>query len=81
MTHEEIYTALKRIISDRLEVEEKEITPEKTMNDLGADSLDAVDTLMEIEKEFDIAISDSDMEKLSTIKDILDYLQIHIPNN
>lgn len=86
MTREEIFSKLKPVIADRLNVNESEITEDKKLtgkdNDsLGADSLDAVDTIMEIEKEFDIAIPDTDMEKLITVKDIVDYIEAHTKNN
>lgn len=77
MTREEILSKLKPVIADRLSIEESEITEDKKLSDLGADSLDAVDTIMEIEKAFDIAIPDNDMEKLSTVKDIIDYIESH----
>lgn len=77
MTKEEISIKLIRIVANHLDIEESEITPEKTMKELGADSLDAVDTLMQIEQAFDIAITDLAMEKLNTIKDIIDYIEQH----
>ena len=81
MNKEEILTKLKPIIADRLSVHESEITEDKTLSDLHADSLDAVDVIMEIEKAFDIAIPDADMENLTTIKSIVDYIESHTKNN
>ena len=80
MTREEILTKLKLIVADKLNVNESEVTEDKKItgkdNDcLGADSLDAVELIMEVEKEFDIAISDTHMEKLTTIKSIVDYIK------
>lgn len=69
MKKEEIILQLYPLIADSLNVQESEITEDKNLKDLGADSLDVVDTIMEVEKEFDIAIPDTDMEKLITVKD------------
>lgn len=77
MTPEEIFAKLKPVIADSLSIAESEITEDKKLTDLGADSLDAVNTIMEIEKAFDIAIPDSDMDKLISIKDIIDYISEH----
>lgn len=73
----EIFEKVKIIVADRLNVKESEVTFEKRFKDLGADSLDAVDTIMEIEKKFDMSISDNDMEKLTTIESIVDYIEDH----
>ncbi|MEX0601634.1 MAG: acyl carrier protein [Rhodothermales bacterium] len=64
------------IIVEKLGVEESDITPEASFtNDLGADSLDTVELIMEFEKEFDITIPDEDAEKIATVGDAVDYLQ------
>jgi len=63
------------IIVEKLGVEESDVTPEASFtNDLGADSLDTVELIMEFEKEFDITIPDEDAEKIATVGDALDYL-------
>lgn len=63
------------IIVDKLGVEESQITDEASFTkDLGADSLDTVELIMEFEKEFDITIEDSDAEKIQTVKDVVNYL-------
>ena len=78
MNREEILAKLKPLIADSLNVNESEVVPEAILTtDLHADSLDAVDTIMIIEKEFDIAITDADMEKLTTVKSIVDYIEQH----
>lgn len=77
MTREEILFRLKPVIADRLSIQEQEITEDKKLTELGADSLDAVDTIMEIEKAFDIAIPDGDMEKLTDVRSIVDYIESH----
>lgn len=67
---------VKSIIVEKLGVEESDITPEASFtNDLGADSLDTVELIMEFEKEFDVTIPDEDAEKISTVGDAVDYLK------
>lgn len=64
------------IIVNKLGVEESQVTDEASFTkDLGADSLDTVELIMEFEKEFDITIEDSDAEKIQTVKDVVDYLE------
>lgn len=67
---------VKSIIVEKLGVDESEITRDASFtNDLGADSLDTVELIMEFEKEFDTTIPDEDAEKISTVGDAIDYLQ------
>lgn len=75
MNKEEIFKQLKPILADRLSISEETITEESTFEDMGADSLDRVDTIMAIEKSFDIAMKDEEMEKLKCVKDIVEYIQ------
>lgn len=64
------------IIVDKLGVEESEITMESNFtNDLGADSLDTVELIMEFEKEFNIAIPDDQAEKISTVGEAVKYIE------
>jgi len=64
----EIAQKVKSIIIDKLGVEESEVTPEASFtNDLGADSLDTVELIMEFEKEFNISIPDDQAENISTV--------------
>lgn len=64
------------IIVDKLGVEESEITMESNFtNDLGADSLDTVELIMEFEKEFNIAIPDDQAEKIATVGDAVKYIE------
>jgi len=66
------------IIADKLGVDESDIAPEASFtNDLGADSLDTVELIMEFEKEFDLTIPDEDAEKIATVGDAVSYLQEH----
>lgn len=64
------------IIVDKLGVEESEVTNEASFtNDLGADSLDTVELIMEFEKEFNIAIPDDQAENIQTVGDAISYIQ------
>ena len=64
------------IIVDKLGVSESEVTPNANFtNDLGADSLDTVELIMEFEKEFNIAIPDDEAEKISTVGEAVDYIE------
>ena len=64
-----------KIIVDKLGVDESEVTQEASFtNDLGADSLDTVELIMEFEKEFDISIPDESAEKIQTVGDAVTYL-------
>lgn len=66
---------VKKIIVDRLGVEESEVTLEATFkDDLGADSLDVVELVMELEDEFELEISDEEAEKISTVGDVVNYI-------
>lgn len=63
------------IIVNKLGVEESQIVEEASFTkDLGADSLDTVELIMEFEKEFDLTIEDEDAEKIQTVGDVLSYL-------
>ncbi|MBR9919749.1 MAG: acyl carrier protein [Bacteroidetes bacterium] len=65
-----------QIIVDKLGVDESEIAETSNFtNDLGADSLDTVELIMEFEKEFDISIPDEEAEKILTVGDAITYLE------
>jgi acyl carrier protein len=67
---------VRSIIVEKLGVDESEITRDASFtNDLGADSLDTVELIMEFEKEFDMTIPDEDAEKIATVGDAVDYVQ------
>jgi acyl carrier protein len=67
---------VKEIIVNKLGVEESQITNDASFtNDLGADSLDTVELIMEFEKEFNITIEDADAEKIQTVGDAVKYLE------
>lgn len=75
----DIAQKVKNIIVEKLGVEESEVTPEASFtNDLGADSLDTVELIMEFEKEFNLPIPDDEAEKISTVGAAIDYLEKHI---
>ena len=66
------------IIVEKLGVEESDVQPDASFtNDLGADSLDTVELIMEFEKEFDITIPDEDAEQIATVGDAMAYLRQH----
>ena len=72
----DIASRVKAIIVDKLGVDEKEVTPQASFtNDLGADSLDTVELIMEFEKEFNIAIPDDQAEKISTVGEAISYIE------
>ena len=74
----EIASRVKAIIVDKLGVEESEVTTEASFtNDLGADSLDTVELIMEFEKEFGISIPDDQAEKIATVQDAVAYIEEH----
>ena len=72
----DISSSVKAIIVDKLGVDESEVTAEASFtNDLGADSLDTVELIMEFEKEFNIAIPDDQAEKIGTVADAINYIE------
>ena len=72
----EVAERVKAIIVDKLSVEETEVTNEASFtNDLGADSLDTVELIMEFEKEFGISIPDDQAEKITTVDDSIAYIE------
>ena len=72
----EVAERVKAIIVDELSVEETEVTNEASFtNDLGADSLDTVELIMEFEKEFGISIPDDQAEKITTVGDAIAYIE------
>ena len=72
----DITSRVKAIIADKLDVEETEVTPEASFtNDLGADSLDTVELIMEFEKEFNIQIPDDQAEKIQTVCHAIAYIE------
>ena len=73
---EEIESKVKEIIVSQLGVDESEVKPEASFtNDLGADSLDTVELIMEFEKAFGISIPDDKAEKIATVGDAINYIK------
>lgn len=76
ITMSDIASRVNAIIVDKLGVDESEVTAEASFtNDLGADSLDTVELIMEFEKEFNIAIPDDQAEKIATVGDAVTYIE------
>ncbi len=72
----EVASRVKAIIVDKLGVAESEVTENASFtNDLGADSLDTVELIMEFEKEFEITIPDDQAEKIGTVGDAINYIE------
>jgi acyl carrier protein len=72
----DIEGTVKSIIVEKLGVDESDVTEDASFtNDLGADSLDTVELIMEFEKEFDLTIPDEEAEDIATVGDAIDYLE------
>lgn len=72
---QDVEEKIKSIIVDKLGVDESEVVAEASFtNDLGADSLDTVELIMEFEKEFDMSIPDEDAENIATVGDAIKYI-------
>jgi acyl carrier protein len=70
---------VKKIVVEQLGVNENEVTNESSfVDDLGADSLDTVELVMALEEEFDCEISDEEAEKITTVKQAIDYINAHL---
>jgi acyl carrier protein len=73
-----VFETVKKIIVDRLDVDEASVTMEASFkDDLGADSLDIVELVMELEDEFDLEISDEDAEKITSVGEVVNYIESH----
>jgi len=76
MANMDVAAKVKEIIKDKLSVDEAEIKDEASFaNDLGADSLDTVELIMEFEKEFEISIPDDQAEKIGTVGEAIAYIE------
>jgi acyl carrier protein len=64
-----------RILADQFGIDEADITPEKTLYELGADSLDTIELLMAFEEEYDIDIEEEEVENITTVAGILAYIE------
>jgi acyl carrier protein len=75
---EPVADRVKKIIVDQLGVEEETVTPDASfVDDLGADSLDTVELVMALEEEFGIEIPDEDAEKITRVREAVDYIEKH----
>ena len=74
-----IIEKVQEIIAEKLSVDASDVTAEKSFtNDLGADSLDTVELIMEFEKEFGISIPDDQAEKITTVGDAVKYIEDNV---
>ncbi|WP_293127272.1 acyl carrier protein [Microcoleus sp. bin38.metabat.b11b12b14.051] len=75
MSQDDIFTRVKKIVADQLEVDPSEVKPEANFaSDLGADSLDTVELVMALEEEFDIEIPDEAAEAITTVQASVDFI-------
>jgi acyl carrier protein len=76
MNRQEIFEKVKRILIEKLSVNEADIKEDSSLvDDLGVDSLDLVELLMKFEEEFKVEISEEESQKILTIKDIVDFIE------
>ncbi|QXH53378.1 acyl carrier protein [Pseudomonas fakonensis] len=75
-TEDDIETSVKKIISEKLDISFPDITNAASFtDDLGADSLDTVELIMDLEDTFDVQIKEEDAEKLTTVQQVVDYIK------
>lgn len=72
-----IFDRVKEIIVDELGVEGSAVTMESTLEDLGADSLDAVELIMALEEEYDVEFAEDEVKAMKSVKNIVDYIESH----
>jgi acyl carrier protein len=76
---ETIEQRVKKIVAEQLGVNEADIKPESTfVDDLGADSLDTVELVMALEEEFECEIPDEEAEKITSVRQAIDYISAHL---
>lgn len=79
---ENIAERVKKIVVEQLGVKEEQVTDNASfVNDLGADSLDTVELVMALEEEFNTDIPDTDAEKITTVKEAIDYIKAHVKDS
>ncbi len=71
----DVFGKVKTLVAEQLAIEEEEISLKTTFEDIDADSLDVVELVMSIEEEFELEISDEEVEKIRTIGDIVKYIE------
>ena len=72
-----IFDRVKEIIVDELGVEGSAVTMESTLEDLGADSLDAVELIMALEEEYDLEFAEDEVKAMKSVKNIVEYIESH----
>ena len=72
-----IHERLAEMIAEHIDCDPSEIQPDTRFEDLGIDSLDLFELVMALEEEFDVEIPTEDLEKLSTVQDVADYVEAH----
>ncbi len=78
MEESQVLDKVKKLVSNQLNVDVDEVTPEASfIEDLGADSLDTVELIMSLEEEFGLEIPDEDAEKMKTVQDVVAYIKEH----
>jgi acyl carrier protein len=76
MNRQEIFEKVKKILIEKLSVNETDIKEDSSLvDDLGVDSLDLVELLMKFEEEFKVEISEEESQKILTVKDIVDFIE------
>ncbi len=71
-----VYDKIKKLIVDELAVDDNDVSLEaRLVEDLGADSIDAVELIMTVEEEFDMEISDEVLQNIKTVNDLVDYIE------
>lgn len=79
---ENIAERVKKIVVEQLGVKEEQVTDNASfVNDLGADSLDTVELVMALEEEFNTDIPDTDAEKITTVKEAIEYIKAHVKDS
>ncbi|UNC92754.1 acyl carrier protein [Candidatus Contubernalis alkaliaceticus] len=74
----DVFEKVKGMIVEQLGVDEEEVKKETAFKDLNADSLDIVELVMAMEEEFDLEISDEQVEKIKTVGDVTEYLEANL---
>jgi len=74
----DMYSKIKKLISEQLGVDEANIALETSFEDMEADSLDIVELIMALEEEFSLEIADEEVEKIKSVGDVVRYIESHV---